>query len=97
MQLTRTTRFVMLGSFLLFGAATAIAKDRKVQSSRQGYSAYAQQEGSGPLTSRDEADSARAKAIKECSDKSAKISARDYQTWQLNAYRSCMSDHGQIE
>jgi len=97
MQLTRTTRFVMLGSFLLLGAATAIAKDRKVQSSRQGYSAYAQQEGSGPLTSRDEADSVRAKAIKECSDKSAKISYRDYQTWQIDAYRSCMSDHGQIE
>ena len=96
MQLTRTTRFVMLGSFLLLGAATAIAKDRKVQSSRQGYSAYAQQ-GPGPLTSRDETDSARSMAIKECSDKSAKISYRDYQTWQIDAYRSCMSDHGQIE
>jgi len=96
MQVTRTTLFVMLGSFLLFGAATAIAKDRKVQSSRLGYSAYAQQ-GLGPLINRDEADSARAKTIKECSDKSAKISYRDYQTWQIDAYRSCMSDHGQIE
>ena len=96
MQLARTTLFVMLGSFLLFGIATAIAKDRKAQSSRLGYSAYAQQ-GPGPLTSRDETDSARSMAIKECSDKSAKISARDYQTWQLNAYRSCMSDHGQAE
>jgi hypothetical protein len=96
MQLARTTLFVMLSSFLLFGVATAISKDRKVQSSRLGYSAYAQQ-GPGPSTGRDEADSARSMAIKECNDKSAKISARDYQSWQLNAYRSCMSDHGQPE
>jgi len=52
---------------------------------------YAQQ----PLTG--EADSARAAAIKECSDKAAKISGRDYQDWQITAYRSCMFDHGQPE
>ena len=55
MQLARTTLFVMLSSFLLFGVATAISKDRKVQSSRLGYSAYAQQ-GPGPSTGRDEAE-----------------------------------------
>jgi hypothetical protein len=54
-------------------------------------------QGPGPLTSRDEADSARSAAIKECSDKASRISYRDYQTWQLTAYRSCMFDHGQLE
>lgn len=96
MQLAKATLFVTLGSFLLFGVATAIAKDRKGQSSRLGSAAYAQP-GPGPLTSRDEADSARSAATKECSDKAAKISSRDYQTWQLTAYRSCMFDHGQLE
>ena len=56
-----------------------------------GVTAYAQQ----PLTG--EADSARAAAIKECSDKAAKISGRDYQDWQITAYRSCMFDYGQLE
>jgi len=92
MKLARATLFVTLGSFLLFGIATAIAKDRKGHSSRQGYAAYAQQ----PLTSRDGADP-RSGAIKDCNDKAAKIRYSDWQTWQLDAYRSCMFDHGQPE
>jgi len=92
MKVARATLLVTLGSFLLFGLATAIAKDRKGHSSRQGYTAYAQE----PLSSRNEADP-RSTALKECNDKAAKISYRDWQTWNLNAYRSCMFDHGQLE
>lgn len=86
MLLAKTSMFLALGSFLIAGVPTAIAKDRKGQSSRLGY-AYAP-EGN-------QANSERSEAIRECSTNAGKISYRDFQTFQITAYRSCMFDHGQ--
>jgi hypothetical protein len=92
MLVARAILFVAVGSFVLSVVPAAIAKEHK--SSKRGQAAYAQ-EPSGPLTSHDQSDPARLKAIEDCSTKSAKISYRDFQTFNLTAYRSCMFDHGQ--
>lgn len=65
MLLAKTSMFLALGSFLIAGVPTAIAKDRKGQSSRLGY-AYAP-EGN-------QTNSKRSEAIRECSTNANQLS-----------------------